>query len=98
MSKGEIKNPFSGPSSDKRLECLTSLDREIGEIKQFVIGWEISVRASYVPVLFSHRPEMDLHVTCSTVEKLKALQYLIVVVSTIDLAVWLTSMIPMATL
>ena len=70
MSKGEIKNPFSGPSSDERLECLTSLDREIGEIKQF----------------------------CSMVEKLKALQYLIVVVSTIDLAVWLTYMIPMATL
>ena len=35
MSKGEIKNPLSGPSSDKRLECLTSLDREVGEIKQF---------------------------------------------------------------
>ena len=43
-------------------------------------------------------PEMDLHLTCSMVEKLKALQYLIVVVSTIDLAVWLTYMIPMATL
>ena len=54
MSKGEIKNPFSGPSSDKRLECLTSLDREIGEIKQFdntIIGWEISVRTSCRPVL-----------------------------------------------
>ena len=46
----------------------------------------------------ANTPEMDLHLTCSMVEKLKTLQYLIVVVSTIDLAVWLTSMIPVAIL